>query len=102
MEILKKFSKMMISEILDADKYVQFAEKLKHNYPQWADTILDIAEQELAHKSKLEQLLKDYVDDCDDKETTEKAAAIKAVFEFIQDNDSEMEQPIITRIHSLR
>lgn len=97
MEQIKKYSKMMIDEILSAEKYIDMACKLKSADEDLADKFVEMAKEELHHKDILCHALKNIIDDSED-ETEEKTEAMNIIYDFIQDINADMEAPVISKI----
>lgn len=53
MEIIKKLSEKIDSELEDAEKYIKCAFKVKEDYPQLADTYYRLSLEEMNHVTML-------------------------------------------------
>ena len=54
MEMIKKYSKLMIEEITSADNYINMACKMKSTDEETAENFFEMAKQELHHKDILD------------------------------------------------
>ncbi len=96
MDKIKKYSKLMIDEILDANMYIDMACKAKSSNEEIAEDFVEIAKQELHHKDILHKVLKEYVEDYEDKNG--KSVEMETILAFVADINSDMEAPVIAKM----
>lgn len=96
MDKIKKYSKLMFDEILDANMYMDMACKAKSSNEEIAEDFMEIAKQELHHKDILHKALKEYVEDYEDKNG--KSVEMETILDFVADINSEMEAPVIAKM----
>lgn len=96
MDKIKKYSKLMIDEILDANMYIDMACKARTSNEEIAEDFVEIAKQELHHKDILHKVLKEYVEDYEDKNG--KSVEMETILDFVADINSEMEAPVIAKM----
>ena len=96
MEKIKKYSKLMIDEILDADKYMDMACKMKSSNDELAEDFMEIAKQELHHKEIIGKALKEYIEDCEEEDG--QSPEMKTVYDFICEINSDMEAPVLAKM----
>lgn len=95
MEIIKKYSHLMIDEITSADNYINMAIKMKSTDEETAGNFFEMAKQELHHKDILDHALKNIIDECEDEN---KAEAMNVIYDFMQDIIADMEAPVIAKM----
>lgn len=86
----------MIDEILDANMYIDMACKARTSNEEIAEDFVEIAKQELHHKDILHKVLKEYVEDYEDKNG--KSVEMETILDFVADINSEMEAPVIAKM----
>lgn len=86
----------MIDEILDANMYINMACKARTSNEEIAEDFVEIAKQELHHKDILHKVLKEYVEDYEDKNG--KSVEMETILDFVADINSEMEAPVIAKM----
>ena len=86
----------MIDEILDAKRYIDMACKAKSSNEEIAEDFVEIAKQELHHKDILHKVLKEYVEDYEDKNG--KSVEMETILAFVADINSDMEAPVIAKM----
>lgn len=86
----------MIDEILDANMYIDMACKAKSSNEEIAEDFVEIAKQELHHKDILHKVLKEYVEDYEDKNG--KSVEMETILAFVADINSDMEAPVIAKM----
>lgn len=96
MDEIKKYSKLMIDEILDANMYIDMACKARTSNEEIAEDFVEIAKQELHHKDILHKVLKEYVEDYEEKNG--KSVEMETILDFVADINSEMEAPVIAKM----
>lgn len=96
MDKIKKYSKLMIDEILDANMYIDMACKARTSNEEIAEDFVEIAKQELHHKDILHKVLKEYVEDYEDKNG--KSVEMDTILDFVADINSDMEAPVIAKM----
>lgn len=96
MDKIKKYSKLMIDEILDANMYIDMACKARTSNEEIAEDFVEIAKQELHHKDILHKVLKEYVEDYEEKNG--KSVEMETILDFVADINSEMEAPVIAKM----
>lgn len=96
MDKIKKYSKLMIDEILDANMYIDMACKARTSNEEIAEDFVEIAKQELHHKDILHKVLKEYVEDYEDKNG--KSVEMETILDFVADINSDMEAPVIAKM----
>lgn len=86
----------MIDEILDANMYIDMACKARTSNEEIAEDFVEIAKQELHHKDILHKVLKEYVEDYEEKNG--KSVEMETILDFVADINSEMEAPVIAKM----
>ena len=86
----------MIDEILDANMYIDMACKARTSNEEIAEDFVEIAKQELHHKDILHKVLKEYVEDYEDKNG--KSVEMETILDFVADINSDMEAPVIAKM----
>lgn len=95
MEMIKKYSHLMIEEVTSADTYINMACKTKSTDEETAENFFEMAKQELHHKDILDHALKNIIDECEDEN---KAEAMNVIYDFMQDIIADMEAPVIAKM----
>lgn len=95
MEMIKKYSKLMIEEITSADTYINMACKTKSTDEETAENFFEMAKQELHHKDILDHALKNIIDECEDEN---KAEAMNVIYDFMKDIIADMEAPVLAKM----
>ena len=96
MDKIKKYSKLMFDEILDANMSIDMACKSKSSNEEISEDFLEIAKQELHHKDILHKALTEYVEDYEDR--SGKSVEMETVLDFVADINAEMEAPVIAKM----
>jgi len=55
MECIKKIAMQIIDELMDAQKYIDEAKKVREDYPALADLYKELSAEELAHAERLHE-----------------------------------------------
>lgn len=95
MEMIKKYSHLMIEEVTSADTYINMACKIKSTDEETAENFFEMAKQELHHKDILDHALKNIIDECEDEN---KAEAMNLIYDFMQDIIADMEAPVLAKM----
>ena len=74
-DCIKKIAMQIVEELMDSQKYIDLATKMKEDYPRLADLYRDLSAEELAHAERLHEAGTDLVK-ADDEEDAESAKII--------------------------
>lgn len=83
MEIIKKISEKIDSELEDAEKYIKCAFKVEDEYPQLADAYYKLSLEEMSHASILHEEVVKIINDY--KREHEIPAAMQVLYDYLHD-----------------
>ena len=66
LDCIKKIAMDITEELMDAQKYIDDASKMKEDYPSIAELYKDLSAEELTHAERLHEAGSKMVADCDD------------------------------------
>lgn len=88
MEVIKKLSKMIHEEIEDAEKYTRCAIKYRESFPDVAQVLFNIGNEEMQHMEKLHTAVTRIISDYRSR-NGEPPAAMLAVYEYMHEEQIE-------------
>ena len=83
MEVIKKISQKIDSELEDAESYIKCAYKVKSEYPQLADTYYKLSLAEMEHVTMLHDNAKNII--MEYKKTNEVPEAMQILYEYLHE-----------------
>ena len=93
MKIIKCLSKYIEDELCDAHKYIEKALKTKEDYPDVADLLSVLANEELKHMQMLHNMVVKVIGDYR-KLKGDPPAAMQAVYDYIHEQMIEKEKEV--------
>ena len=69
LDCIKKVAMNIVDELMDAQKYIDDATKMKEDYPRLADLYRDLSAEELSHAERLHEAGSKMVADSGDEAT---------------------------------
>ncbi len=88
MEVIKKLSKMIHEEIEDAEKYTRCAIKYKETFPEVAQVLFNLGNEEMGHMDKLHTEVTRVIADYRARHG-EPPAAMMAVYDYLHEEQIE-------------
>lgn len=95
MDMLKKYAKMMIDEVMSAEHYATMASQFRSD--ELREDYEEMSKQELHHRDVLAKTMKLYIDECGD----EKSEAMETIYLFICDLCDEIAVPTLSKLSNL-
>ena len=83
MEIIKKISQKIDSELEDAEHYIKCAFKVEDEYPQLADTYYKLSLAEMEHVTMLHDNVTNIINEY--KRTNEVPEAMQTLYEYLHE-----------------
>lgn len=83
MEIIKKISQKIDSELEDAESYIKCAYKVADEYPQLADTYYKLSLAEMEHVTMLHENVKSIINDY--RQHNEVPEAMEILYEYLHE-----------------
>ena len=87
LDCIKKVAMNIVDELMDAQKYIDDATKMKEDYPKLADLYRDLSAEELSHAERLHEMGSRMVADSDEE-------AAEIVWDWETERMSRWEQSI--------
>lgn len=81
MEIIKRISEKIDSELEDAEKYIKCAYKVEEEYPQLADTYYKLSLEEMKHVTMLHEEVVSIINDY--KREHEVPAGMQVLYDYL-------------------
>ena len=81
MEIIKRISEKIDSELEDAEKYIKCAYKVEDEYPQLADTYYKLSLEEMKHVTMLHEEVVSIINDY--KREHEVPAGMQVLYDYL-------------------
>ena len=83
MEIIKKISQKIDSELEDAERYIKCAYKVRDEYPQLADTYYKLSLAEMGHVKMLHDNVKNIINEY--KKNNDVPEAMQVLYEYLHE-----------------
>lgn len=83
MEIIKKISQKIDSELEDAERYIKCAYKVRDEYPQLADTYYKLSLAEMGHVNMLHDNVKNIINEY--KRNNDVPEAMQVLYEYLHE-----------------
>lgn len=83
MEIIKKISQKIDSELEDAERYIKCAYKVRDEYPQLADTYYKLSLAEMGHVTMLHDNVKNIINEY--KKNNDVPEAMQVLYEYLHE-----------------
>lgn len=83
MEIIKKISQKIDSELEDAERYIKCAYKVRDEYPQLADTYYKLSLAEMGHVNMLHDNVKNIINEY--KKNNDVPEAMQVLYEYLHE-----------------
>lgn len=87
MEIIKQLVTKIDDELEDAEKYIDYAYKVKDKYPSLADVYYKLSIEEMNHMTILHAQVVNIINEY--KKTNEVPVAMQAVYDYLHDKQIE-------------
>jgi len=101
MKIIKCLSEYIEEELHDADKYITKAMMVKQEYPDLAETLYQIAMEEMTHMSRIhteaERIIAEYR-----RKVGEPPAAMQAVYDYLHERMVEKSKAVKVELAMFR
>jgi len=88
-DCIKKIAMQIVEELMDSQKYIDLAVKMKEDYPRLADTYRDLSADELDHAARLHKAGSELVE-ADDED----ADVAKIIWDWETERMEKWEQSI--------
>ena len=95
MEIIKKISQKIDSELEDAERYIKCAYKVRESYPRLANTYYELSIAEMDHVSMLHEDAKNIIDEY--KKNNEVPEAMQVLYEYLHERQVKWASKIRTK-----
>ena len=83
MEIIKKISRKIDSELEDAERYIKCAYKVEDDYPQLADTYYKLSLAEMEHVTMLHDCVTNIINDY--KRENEIPVGLETLYDYLHE-----------------